>query len=93
MRPRKGGLASQLTTAIVTEAIGVANELEAEVENSKDLKIWKKPDVNSAFYKDLVLQSQINSSRVDIIDPLKPSRVDLLPVCRVDLTLYYIREQ
>jgi len=53
MRPRKEGLASQLMTAIVTEVVGVADELEAEAENSKDLNAWKKPDVNSAFYKDL----------------------------------------
>ncbi|KAJ4315052.1 hypothetical protein N0V84_008564 [Fusarium piperis] len=73
MRPRKGGLASQLTTAIVTEAIGVADELEAEAENSKDLKTWRKPDVNSAFYKDLEMRISRCASTALALDTVSKS--------------------
>ncbi|KAF2010100.1 hypothetical protein BU24DRAFT_428135 [Aaosphaeria arxii CBS 175.79] len=53
MKPKKGGLASQLMNAIVTEAIGVADELEKEAENAKDLSGWVKPDRKSQFFTDL----------------------------------------
>ncbi|KAI1810151.1 hypothetical protein GGS20DRAFT_595000 [Poronia punctata] len=52
-RPTKGGLASQLAVAIMTEAIGVADDLETEAAKGASLGTWTKPDRKSDFFKDL----------------------------------------
>ncbi|QPC72359.1 hypothetical protein HYE68_003111 [Fusarium pseudograminearum] len=52
-RPTQGGLASQLAVAIMTEAIGVADDLETEATRGIGLGTWVKPDRKSEFFKDL----------------------------------------
>ncbi|KAI1746896.1 hypothetical protein F4782DRAFT_552870 [Xylaria castorea] len=51
-RPQTGGLASQLTVAIVAEAMQLVDELEAEVEKSSALGGAEKPGRKSDTYKD-----------------------------------------
>lgn len=52
-KPTKDGLASQLAIAIMTEAIGVADDLEAEAAKGAALGKWDRPDRKSEFYKDV----------------------------------------
>jgi hypothetical protein len=51
-RPQTGGLASQLTVAIVAEAVQMVDELEAEVDKSSALGGAEKPSRKSDTYKD-----------------------------------------
>jgi hypothetical protein len=51
-RPKKNALTSQLLIATVTEAIGVADELEAEAAKANGLAVWTKPDRKSDASKD-----------------------------------------
>jgi hypothetical protein len=51
-RPRAGGLASQLTVAALTEAIGIADEVEAEGAKAAELTTWVRPSRKSELYKD-----------------------------------------
>ena len=51
-QPKKGGLASQLTDAVLRETLGITDALQIEAKNAKDIKTWKKPDRKSQLYKD-----------------------------------------
>ncbi|KAI0388802.1 hypothetical protein F5Y17DRAFT_179388 [Xylariaceae sp. FL0594] len=52
-RPAEGGLVSQLAVAIMTEAIAVAGDLEAEAVKGAGLSNWAEPDRTSDFFMDL----------------------------------------
>ena len=51
-KPRKDALASQLLVATVTEAIGIADELEAEGAKSTELRKSERPTRQSTIYKE-----------------------------------------
>ena len=67
-KAKKGALASQLLIATLTEAIGVAEELEEEAAKGSKLGSWEKPTRKSPQVKDWderISRCHLNSTALD----------------------------